>query len=179
MTTSASDGSVDHPTGATAHPPETAPGASTGTPAERRNAPAAKAPARLVKLTSPVARQLAGRRWFPLWAVLRHRGRRSGHEYAIPVAVLVTPRTFVIGLPWGPQTNWARNVLAAGGCVIRWKARDYQLTGPRLVGPEVALEAATGLQRHIIQRVGFRHFLQLQRSHRAGESTSNTLAPEM
>lgn len=93
---------------------------SSGQPgSERPTTPRASgrsAPPRLVKLTSPIARKLAGRRWFPLWAVLRHRGRRTGHEYAIPVAVLVTPATFVIGLPWGPTTNWVQNVLAAGGC---------------------------------------------------------------
>ena len=131
---------------------------------EDRRRPATKPPARLVKLTSPLARQLAGRRWFSLWAVLHHRGRRTGRAYAIPVAVLVTPQTFLIGLPWGPQTNWARNVLAAGGCTIRWKAVDYQVTAPTLVGPETALTAANRLQRTVIRRTGLRHFLQLQRT---------------
>ena len=120
-------------------------------------------PARLVMLTSPLARQLAGRRWFPLWAVLRHRGRRTGHEYAIPVAVLVTPETFVIGLPWGSNTNWVQNVLAAKGCSIRWKGVQYRVTDPQLVGVVVALRAAGGLERVVIRRFGFPAFLQLQR----------------
>lgn len=38
----------------------------------------------------PVAKALAGRRWFPLWAVMHHRGRRSGTAYATPVAVVPT-----------------------------------------------------------------------------------------
>jgi deazaflavin-dependent oxidoreductase (nitroreductase family) len=122
-----------------------------------------KPPARLVKLTSPLARQLAGRRWFPLWAVLRHRGRRTGHQYAIPVAVLVTPRTFVIGLPWGPKTNWAQNVLAANGCTIRWKGIDYRVTDPKMVGTDVALRAAGHFERAVISRLDFSAFLQLQR----------------
>jgi deazaflavin-dependent oxidoreductase (nitroreductase family) len=122
-----------------------------------------KPPARLVKLTSPLARQLAGRRWFPLWAVLRHRGRRTGQEYAIPVAVMVTPHTFVIGLPWGPTTNWAQNVLAAKGCTLRWKGVDYQVTDPQLVGTDVALEAAGRFERAVISRLDFPAFLQLQR----------------
>jgi hypothetical protein len=46
-------------------------------------------PSRLIKLSAPVTTRLAGRRWFPLWAQLRHKGRRSGKEYVIPVAVMV------------------------------------------------------------------------------------------
>jgi deazaflavin-dependent oxidoreductase (nitroreductase family) len=122
-----------------------------------------KPPARLVKLTSPLARQLAGRRWFPLWAVLHHRGRRTGQEYAIPVAVLVTPDTFVIGLPWGPKTNWAQNVLAAKGCTIRWRGVDYRVTDPQLVGADVALMAAGRFERVVLSRVAFPAFLQLYR----------------
>jgi len=128
-----------------------------------------KPPARLVKLTSALARQLAGRRWFPLWAVVRHRGRRSGREYAIPVAVLVTPEAFVMGLPWGPGTNWAQNVLAAKGCTIRWKAVDYRVTDPQLVGTDVALTAAGRLERVVIRRFGFPAFLQLKRTGPVGE----------
>ncbi len=120
-------------------------------------------PARLVKLTTPMARQFAGRRWFPIWAVLRHRGRRSDTEYAIPVAVLVTRTTFVIGLPWGPGTNWVRNVLAAGECGIRWKGREFRVSRPELVEPAVALRAAGRVERVILRRTGIAHFLQLQR----------------
>lgn len=81
----------------------------------------------------------------------------------IPVAVLVTPDTFVIGLPWGTQTNWVQNVLAAKGCTITWKGRNYQVTDPQLVDRTVALSASNSLQRAIITRVGFPGFLQLKR----------------
>ena len=160
MTTAPSGGTDHEPAGGEVQPP----GSRRPPPGgEDRRSPTTKPPARLIKLTSPLARQFAGRRWFPLWAVLHHQGRRSGRAYAIPVAVLVTPRTFLIGLPWGPQTNWARNVLAAGGCTIRWKAVDYRVSAPTLVGPETALAAANRLQRTLIHRTGLQHFLQLQR----------------
>jgi len=122
-----------------------------------------KPPARLVKATAPLAARLAGHRWFPVWAVLRHRGRRSGRDYAIPVAVLVTADGFVIGLPWGPETNWVQNVLAAGGCGLRWKGRELRLTDPELVGADVALAAAGPLQRRVIRRLDFPGFLRLRR----------------
>jgi deazaflavin-dependent oxidoreductase (nitroreductase family) len=97
--------------------------------------------------------------------VLRHRGRRSGTEYAIPVAVTATDTAFIIALPWGRKTDWVRNVRAAGGCTIRWKGRDHQCTDPTFVERDVALAAAKGLARKGIERQQFAGgFLQLQRS---------------
>ena len=114
-------------------------------------------------------RHSRGRRWFPLWAVVRHRGRWSGCDYAIPVAVLVTRETFVIGLPWGPGTNRAQNVLAAKGCTIGWKAVDYWVTDPQIVGTDVALSVAGRLERVVIRRFGFPAFPQLKRTGRVGQ----------
>src|SRR4051812_32278800 len=80
---------------------------------------------RFARATSPVVRVLAGRRYFPAWAVVHHRGRVSGRSLAVPVSVVATPTGFVINLPWGARTNWVRNVLAAGECTIRWKGVDH------------------------------------------------------
>ncbi len=111
-----------------------------------------------------LALRVAGRRYFPLWVVLHHRGRRSGKEYAVPLAVMATPTTFVIALPWGQGTDWVRNVRAAGGCTVRWKGTEYACTEPTFVAKDVALAAATGLTRRMLQRREFPHgFLQLTR----------------
>jgi deazaflavin-dependent oxidoreductase (nitroreductase family) len=121
------------------------------------------------KQFNKVAVRLAGHRAFPLWAVLRHSGRRSGAAYSTPVAVIPTASTFIIGLPWGRDTDWVRNVRAAEGCTIRWKGRDFTCTDPAFVGKDVALAAATGLARRAIEKRDMPGgFLQLTR----------TLAPE-
>ena len=88
---------------------------------------------RFARATAPMTRTLAGRRWFPGWAVVHHRGRTSGRDYAVPVAIEVTPDVFVINLPWGAGTNWVRNVLAAGGCVLTWRGTDHPCTRPELL----------------------------------------------
>jgi hypothetical protein len=93
---------------------------------------------RFAQLTAPLARRFAGRRFFPLWAVVQHRGRRSGRELAVPVAVRVTADAFLIVLPWGAGTNWVRNVLAAGGCVLRWNGADHTVTEPQVLGRDRA-----------------------------------------
>jgi deazaflavin-dependent oxidoreductase (nitroreductase family) len=103
----------------------------------------------------PVARALAGRRWFPLWAVVHHKGRRSGTEYATPVAVVPTvdKSLILIGLPWGTTTNWARNVVAADGATITWKGRDQRASAPRIVEPAEASALTKPLFRFVLRRM--------------------------
>jgi deazaflavin-dependent oxidoreductase (nitroreductase family) len=103
----------------------------------------------------PVARALAGRRWFPLWAVVHHRGRRSGTEYATPVAVVPTTdkSVILIGLPWGTATNWARNVVAADGATLTWKGRAQRTGAPRIVEPSEASALAKPFFRFILRRM--------------------------
>ncbi|MWC00019.1 nitroreductase family deazaflavin-dependent oxidoreductase [Agromyces seonyuensis] len=111
-------------------------------------------PRGLVNATAPVARALAGRRWMPLWAVIRHHGRKSGTAYETPIAVVpTTDRSIVmIGLPWGTGTNWARNVLAADGATLHWKGRDVALTHPRVIDAAEAKRLARGPVRALIGR---------------------------
>ena len=122
-------------------------------------------PSWLLRGTTPVARAIAGRTWFPLWGVMHHVGRRSGREYAIPVALVPVVRddTFLIGLPWGPRTNWAQNVLAAGGATVTWKGRDRAVSQPRLVGPDEAAAVARPVVRRLVASGRFPAFLMLQR----------------
>ena len=109
------------------------------------------------------ALSIAGHRWFPLYAVVEHVGRKSGQAYEVPIALIATPSQFVICLPFGRGTNWARNVIAAGGCDVRWKGSVHHVRDPRLVGQDVALPLANRFERFMIPRLGFEDFLLLQR----------------
>src|SRR5689334_6707649 len=79
---------------------------------------------------NPLVLLLAGTRFLPLYGVITHRGRRSGKVFHTPVVVRPTSDGFVVPMPWGEQTDWYRNVRAAGECVIRWKGRDYSVCEP-------------------------------------------------
>jgi hypothetical protein len=118
----------------------------------------------LARATAPLSRPLAGRRFFPLWAIVRHRGRRSGHDYEIPVAIRASDEAFTIALPWGDQTQWVRNVLDADGCTIRWWGDDHPTTEPVVIGAEEAGSAFSPAQRAILRAAGVRSFLRLRRS---------------
>jgi deazaflavin-dependent oxidoreductase (nitroreductase family) len=121
-------------------------------------------PPRATKQFNKVAIRLAGHRFLPLWAVLRHTGRKSGKEYAVPIAPIPTDTTFVIALPWGRGTDWVRNVRTAGRCTIRWKGVDYECSDPTFVEKDVAVAAAHGFTRRVLQRQAFPHgFMQLTR----------------
>jgi deazaflavin-dependent oxidoreductase (nitroreductase family) len=108
----------------------------------------------IVNGTAPAARGISGRRWFPLFAVMHHRGRKSGAEYATPVAVIPTPSKdiLLIGLPWGPDTNWGRNVVAAGGATVTWKGRDHAVSEPRIIEGTEAAGLVKPFFRFVIRR---------------------------
>jgi deazaflavin-dependent oxidoreductase (nitroreductase family) len=113
------------------------------------------------KVTAPLARPLAGRRWFPLWAILVHRGRRSGRTYELPVVARRVNGGFIVPLPFGPETQWARNVEAAGGCVIRWAGREWPVGQPRVLDGAQASSAFSGVQRRVMSWSGLDRFLAL------------------
>jgi deazaflavin-dependent oxidoreductase (nitroreductase family) len=92
----------------------------------------------MTRLVDPVTSRIAGSRFFPAWARVQHVGRRTGRELTVPVVVQPGPGVFVINLPWGPRTNWVRNVQHAGGCVVRWKGVEYPMTAPELLDEDQA-----------------------------------------
>jgi deazaflavin-dependent oxidoreductase (nitroreductase family) len=70
--------------------------------------------------------------WMPGFGVIVHRGRRSGRCYQTPVNVFSAGDGYVIALTYGPDTDWAKNVLAAGGCELRTRGQAITLGSPRL-----------------------------------------------
>ena len=119
---------------------------------------------RAVRAVSPLMRPLAGRRFFPLWAVLRHRGRRSGREYTVPVGVRPAPDDYYVAVVFGERTQWVQNVLAAGGCVVRWRGEDLVMTAPVIVDSNEATAAFPSMLRWMMRAVGVTRVLKLRRA---------------
>jgi deazaflavin-dependent oxidoreductase (nitroreductase family) len=116
---------------------------------------------RLSLATMGLARPLAGRRIFPLWAVLEHRGRSTGTIRRTPVVALRAEGGFVIPMPFGPSTQWTQNVLAAGGASLTSKGREWQVVDPRVVGFEDAA-GPLGPMRPIAKRAGIETYLRVR-----------------
>lgn len=77
-----------------------------------------------------VVRRLAPR--LPGFGVVLHQGRRSGRTYETPVNVFRQGDLVRIALTYGTDSDWVRNVLAAGGCRLRTRGGVLTLTAPRL-----------------------------------------------
>lgn len=123
-----------------------------------------KRPPAAAQRFNKVAVKAAGSRLVPLWASVEHRGRRSGRTYTTPVAIVAaTPDSLYIGLPWGPGTDWVRNLQAAGGGRVRWKGTTYAVSDPVIVRKDEALAAARGIPRRMMTRWGLDDYLRLRR----------------
>jgi deazaflavin-dependent oxidoreductase (nitroreductase family) len=73
----------------------------------------------------------------PPWAVILHRGRRSGRSYRTPLLAFKRGSTLVIALLYGEESDWLRNLRAGGGQVVRM-GRTYELREPRVVDSTAA-----------------------------------------
>ena len=84
------------------------------------------------KVTNPVQGQYA---WLlPPWAVVCHRGRRTGCIYRTPVNAYRRGETLAIVVLYGSESDWVRNVLNGGGQVVR-AGRTHDLLEARVVNP--------------------------------------------
>jgi deazaflavin-dependent oxidoreductase (nitroreductase family) len=116
---------------------------------------------RIARFTSPVTLPLAGKPWNPIFAVIDHRGRRTGLRYATPVAARRTACGFVISLAFGAQVDWYRNLLAAGGGVIRWRGHPYPVTVPERISVATGLGAFNPMQRLLLRIAGVDAYVEV------------------
>ena len=70
----------------------------------------------------------------PWFAWLEHVGRRSGRRYRTPVMLFGSRDRMVMAMTYGPDTDWAKNMVAAGGATaIARGGRRIDLVQPRIV----------------------------------------------
>ena len=91
---------------------------------------------------------------------LEHVGRRSGVQRQTPVHPEPTLNGFRIVVPLGGQSEWARNVLAAGHCRLQLHDVVYELDEPRMV-PAGAIQNLPPALRRVEDALGF-HYLLLR-----------------
>jgi deazaflavin-dependent oxidoreductase (nitroreductase family) len=97
----------------------------------------------------------------PGFGVVLHRGRKSGKQYRTPVRLLRTGDRYVISLPYGPNSDWVRNVLAADGCDLQIRTSRVHLKAPRLfVDPQ--LKDLPTLVKPLLRRAKAFDFIELQ-----------------
>jgi deazaflavin-dependent oxidoreductase (nitroreductase family) len=116
---------------------------------------------RSARATTRLMLPFAGKRWFGFFSVVRHTGRRSGNTFETPVAARRIPDGFVLALAFGSGAHWYRNLLAAGGGVIRWRGADYPVGAPETIDAETALFAFLPIQRAGLRALGIDGYIRV------------------
>ena len=111
-------------------------------------------------VTNPVLRPLARR--LPGFAIVSHVGRRSGLVHQTPVNLFRHHDRYVIALTYGSDSQWVRNVLAAGAVDVETRGRHLHL-----VEPEIVHDAQRSLVpkpvRHALRLANVSEFMLLRR----------------
>jgi deazaflavin-dependent oxidoreductase (nitroreductase family) len=107
------------------------------------------------RLTRPVVP------WLPGFGLIVHRGRRSGRVHETPVSIFRSTTGYVVALTYGRQSDWVKNVLAAGEAELRTGGKRFRVRSPRLYRDE-ARRGVPMLVRQILRLLDVADFLALR-----------------
>jgi deazaflavin-dependent oxidoreductase (nitroreductase family) len=108
------------------------------------------------RLTGPFARRLPG------FAVVLHVGRRSGRAFRTPVNMFRAGDRYVIALTYGSDSQWVRNVLAAGEVDVETRGQRLHLVEPEIVH-DVRRSRVPAAVRPVLGIVNVSDFMLLRR----------------
>jgi deazaflavin-dependent oxidoreductase (nitroreductase family) len=114
-----------------------------------------------IAVTNRITSLFAG--WLPGFGILTHVGRRSGKVYRTPVNVFRAPEGFIIALTYSSQSEWVKNVIAAGSCELETVGRKYQLVAPNVVRDPTRRRFPV-LVRLVLRVVGADEYMELSAS---------------
>lgn len=99
--------------------------------------------------------------YLPTFAFVIHTGRKTGRQYRTPVNAFSRGSGYVIGLPYGRESDWVLNILAAGGCILEVHGRRLRLNRPHLIPARSGLQTMP-VPLRLIGRLGLvADFLEL------------------
>jgi deazaflavin-dependent oxidoreductase (nitroreductase family) len=96
-------------------------------------------------------------------SVIRHVGRKTGRSYETPVVPFATPDGFVIALPYGPGTDWIKNVLATGSATIVNEGEPWLIDRPEVVPVTVAAPFMPAKEQRALRRFAVDRCLRVHR----------------
>jgi deazaflavin-dependent oxidoreductase (nitroreductase family) len=114
-----------------------------------------------IALTNRITGLFAG--WLPGFGILTHVGRKSGKVYRTPINVFRASNGFIIALTYSGQSEWVKNVLAAGGCALKTRGRKYQLSAPKVVR-DPSRKRFPFPVRLVLRTVGANEYMELSKS---------------
>ena len=110
---------------------------------------------------NPFVRRLARSSIGP-FTLIRHVGRRSGKVYETPIIARRVADGFVIELTYGPDVDWHKHMMAAGGCTLVWHGQEYPINTVEPLDAAAGSAAFTPSQRLIFRLLRRKHFEKLK-----------------
>jgi deazaflavin-dependent oxidoreductase (nitroreductase family) len=104
-----------------------------------------------VKYVNPAVKRVA--RFLPTFAMIEHRGRKSGKPYETVVNVHRKGNTIAVVLGHG-KADWVKNVVAAGEADMHLFRRDVHIVNPRVVPAGTDDPGLPVLARRAARRIG-------------------------
>jgi len=111
-----------------------------------------------IAFTNRITSLFAG--WLPGFGILTHAGRKSGKVYRTPINVFRASNGFIIALTYSSQSEWVKNMLAAGGCELKTRGKTYQLSAPKVVRDSTGRRFPV-LVRVVLRIVGANEYMEL------------------
>ena len=96
------------------------------------------------------------------FSLIQHVGRNTGHTYETPVILARVPEGFIAELTYGDTVNWYRNVVAAGGCVVLVRGKEYRVTAIEPCDAETGRAAYPAPARIVLKLSGRNEFRLLR-----------------
>lgn len=97
------------------------------------------------------------------FAIVHHSGRLTGKQYETLVWAFERAGTVAMAMTYGPDVDWAHNLLAAGGGSIELGQRQSEVTNPRLVGDDEGRPYMPGPVRSALRALGVHEYLLVDR----------------
>ena len=120
----------------------------------------------MTKVLNPVVRRMAGKKHMGWAALVYHKGRRSGNQYSTPAGAHVLGNEILIPLTFGTESDWCRNLRAADGGTIRYRAKDYLVSSPEVVAADsirpLLKRAFKPYERGFMKMMKIKSFLHLK-----------------
>lgn len=98
---------------------------------------------------------------FGPFSLIRHVGRRSGKLYETPVIVGPIRDGFVVELTYGPDVDWHKNIVAAGGCTVVWHGKEFTINKIEPLDERAGRAAFTPIQQIVLMLLQRTHFEKL------------------
>jgi len=113
---------------------------------------------------NPLTRRVAHSSFGP-FAIVRHVGRRTGKIYETPIIARLVEDGFVIELTYGHDVDWHKNVLAAGGCTMIWRRKEYVIDKIEPLDTNTGMDAYPPALRLILRVSGRKDFEKMKFQH--------------